>query len=150
MRKNVGTIDATIRITAGLLGLAYGIERMTRKPYRAPWFLMAMSAMKVAEGITRFCPMLYAAGTNTLTKRAVNRLMGSMLEGTQTAPSAQETDQPTQESVGQTASTRSRELSPTDRKLEREIREYVTSNASTGKHPAEQYKRDEHLYPTYS
>ncbi|MBO8164742.1 MAG: DUF2892 domain-containing protein [Brevibacillus sp.] len=71
MRKNVGTLDATLRITAGLLGLAYSVGQMARRPYRTPWFLMAMSAMKVAEGITRFCPMLYSMGLST-------REMGSM------------------------------------------------------------------------
>jgi len=65
MRKNVGTIDATIRITMGLLGLAYGIGRMAQRPSRTPWLLMAMSAMKVAEGATRYCPMLGALGIST-------------------------------------------------------------------------------------
>jgi hypothetical protein len=139
MRKNVGTVDATLRITLGLLGLAYGIGKMSRKPHRTPWFLMTMSAMKVAEGITRFCPMLYAFGTNTVTKRGVNAVTGK------------ETVQQTQETVGQTVSPRrSTELSPSDRQLESEIREYVTSRSPQGNNPAEKYKRDEHLYPTYS
>ncbi|MGC5326202.1 YgaP family membrane protein [Brevibacillus sp. SYSU BS000544] len=66
MQKNVGTVDATIRITLGLLGLTYGVGKMTRRPHRTPWLLMTMSAMKVAEGVTRFCPMLYSAGMNTI------------------------------------------------------------------------------------
>ncbi len=78
MRKNVGTVDASIRITIGLLGLAYGIGRMSRRPHRTPWLLMTMSAMKVAEGVTRFCPMLYSMGINTRTANdlgtAFNRL----------------------------------------------------------------------------
>lgn len=65
MHKNVGTTDAIIRITGGLLGLAYGIGKMSRRPYNAPWLLMAFSAMKVAEGVTRHCMMYRALGINT-------------------------------------------------------------------------------------
>lgn len=79
MRKNVGTIDATIRITVGLLGLAYGIGKMSRRPYRAPWLLMTLSAMKVAEGFTRFCPMLYAMGSNTRTEDGMQPMWGKMV-----------------------------------------------------------------------
>lgn len=67
MQKNVGTVDASIRITLGLLGLAYGIGKMSKRPHRTPWFLMTMSAMKVAEGVTRFCPMLYSMRMDTRT-----------------------------------------------------------------------------------
>lgn len=70
MRKNVGTLDAMLRITFGLLGLSYGIGRMARRPSRTPWFLMSMSAMKVAEGVTRFCPMLAMFGRDT--KKGMN------------------------------------------------------------------------------
>jgi hypothetical protein len=65
MHKNVGTTDAIIRITGGLLGLAYGIGKMSRRPYNAPWLLMAFSAMKVAEGVTRHCMMYRALGIST-------------------------------------------------------------------------------------
>lgn len=65
MHKNVGTTDAIIRITGGLLGLAYGIGKMSRRPYNAPWLLMAFSAMKVAEGATRHCMMYRALGIST-------------------------------------------------------------------------------------
>jgi hypothetical protein len=123
MRKNVGTVDATIRITLGLLGLAYGIGKMSRKPRRAPWFLMTMSAMKVAEGITRFCPMLYAFGSNTVTKAGVNAMMGNMAEGMMEA-GRQAAQQPKQ--AGKQA-----------------------SPAKPGE-PSDPYSRDEHLYPTYS
>ncbi|RNB78684.1 DUF2892 domain-containing protein [Brevibacillus nitrificans] len=65
MHKNIGTTDAIIRITGGLLGLAYGIGKMSRRPYNAPWLLMAFSAMKVAEGVTRHCMMYRAMGIST-------------------------------------------------------------------------------------
>lgn len=65
LQKNVGTIDAIMRISFGLLGLAYGAGKMSRRPYRTPGFLMFFSAMKVAEGVTRFCPMLKLMGVST-------------------------------------------------------------------------------------
>ncbi|MGD8191807.1 YgaP family membrane protein [Brevibacillus ginsengisoli] len=73
MQKNVGTIDASIRITLGLLGLAYGIGKMSRRPHRTPWLLMTMSAMKVAEGVTGFCPMLYGMGVETRTEQGMEK-----------------------------------------------------------------------------
>lgn len=66
IKKNVGTLDATIRITFGLAGLSIAIARMVRQPYRSGPFILALfSAMKVAEGFTRFCPMLAWLGLNT-------------------------------------------------------------------------------------
>lgn len=59
MQKNVGTFDALIRITCGLTGLAWGVSRMIRHPHRGlPVAVTMASAMKVAEGVTRYCPML--------------------------------------------------------------------------------------------
>ncbi len=58
MKKNVGEIDRYLRITLGLLMLGQGINRDS-----SLW--MALGAMKVAEGITRYCPMLDMLGINT-------------------------------------------------------------------------------------
>lgn len=66
MKKNVGTWDAIIRITLGMAGLAWSTARMVRWPYRGlPLLVALLSGMKVAEGITRFCPMLYLLGQST-------------------------------------------------------------------------------------
>ena len=68
MKKNVGTIDALIRITIGLAGLAYSTAKIARHPQRtAPLLLALIFGMKVAEGITRYCPMLDMLGTDTNT-----------------------------------------------------------------------------------
>lgn len=73
MQKNVGTMDAIIRITCGLAGLAWATSRMVRYPRRNMPMLAAMvCAMRVAEGITRFCPMWKWLGTNTLDKGFAN------------------------------------------------------------------------------
>ncbi len=69
MKKNVGTIDAIVRITCGLTGLAWATSRMVRRPYRSmPMIMASLSAMKVAEGITRYCPMLGLFGVDTFEK----------------------------------------------------------------------------------
>jgi hypothetical protein len=58
MQKNVGTVEALLRITGGLAGLAWSTALMVRHPGRGFPVVMSMAcAMKVAEGITRFCPM---------------------------------------------------------------------------------------------
>jgi uncharacterized protein YjeT (DUF2065 family) len=58
VKKNVGDADRFIRIAGGLFLLGYGITRDS-----SLW--MAMGALFVAEGITRYCPMLDAAGVST-------------------------------------------------------------------------------------
>ncbi|KPC77136.1 MULTISPECIES: DUF2892 domain-containing protein [Laceyella] len=55
MKQNVGTVDAIIRITCGLLGLTWCVVKGRRN---FPYMIALMSALKVAEGITRYCPML--------------------------------------------------------------------------------------------
>lgn len=66
MRKNIGTWDAIMRITIGLLGLAWSTARMVRHSSRGlPVLVAILSGMKVAEGITRFCPMLYLLDLRT-------------------------------------------------------------------------------------
>lgn len=69
MRKNVGTFDAMMRITFGLTGLAWGISRMIRYPHKStPLIVTFLSAMKVAEGVTRWCPMLESLGLSSVEK----------------------------------------------------------------------------------
>jgi hypothetical protein len=66
MKQNVGTVDALLRISCGLTGMALGTAQMVRHPRSSmPVFVTAMSAMKVAEGVTRFCPMLAMFNTDS-------------------------------------------------------------------------------------
>jgi hypothetical protein len=58
VKQNVGRFDQYIRITGGLTMLGMGIRRDSP-------FLMMMGSMKVAEGITRWCPMLHILGLST-------------------------------------------------------------------------------------
>lgn len=67
MRTNVGTLDALFRISSGLFGLGWSISRMTRYPHRGTYLMVAMmSAMTVAQGVTRYCPMLETLGISTI------------------------------------------------------------------------------------
>jgi hypothetical protein len=150
MQKNVGTVDAIIRITAGLVGLAYGVGRMSRRPYRTPWLLMTLSAMKVAEGVTRFCPMLYAMGVNSRDQAGLQNMMGKVKEmGAQAGK---------QMGIGTTPKREHANLSAEDKQLEAAVQEYVSyrqaeeASRSQGRDqkPADRHSRDERLYPTYS
>lgn len=58
MKKNVGNFDAFLRITAGLSILGIGIKKDSN-----PFILLG--SMTVAEGLTRFCPLLYLMGIST-------------------------------------------------------------------------------------
>ena len=59
MLKNVGELDAYCRIAGGLTLLGIGIMGSSKT-------LSLIGSMKVAEGVTRFCPMLYLMGKNTM------------------------------------------------------------------------------------
>lgn len=104
MKKNVGTWDALLRITVGLVGISWAISRMARWPYRTNFFtrsVLWLSAMKVAEGITRFCPVLLALGLNSkgLTIRwkktgPANARTDVSAPSTQPIPTVQHADDP--------------------------------------------------------
>jgi hypothetical protein len=59
MVKNIGGLDAYCRIAGGLTLLSIGIMSSSKT-------LSFLGSMKVAEGITRFCPILYLLDKNTL------------------------------------------------------------------------------------
>lgn len=66
MKQNVGICDAFLRIMFGFVGLAYCIACASRQKYRFPWTMTLISAMKIAEGIVRYCPVLALLGRDTL------------------------------------------------------------------------------------
>lgn len=58
MKVNIGIGNALIRITCGLTLLAWSTSNMVKRPWRDSSLIVAiLGAMKVAEGITRFCPL---------------------------------------------------------------------------------------------
>jgi nucleoside recognition membrane protein YjiH len=58
MKPNIGIVNAIIRMTFGFTILAWATAKMTKRPWRESYLWIAMlAAMKIAEGIVRFCPM---------------------------------------------------------------------------------------------
>jgi len=165
MRKNVGTTDAMIRITAGLLGLAYGVGRMSKRPHRTPWLLMSLSAMKVAEGVTRFCPMYAAIGMNSTGEKSksgnlMDRIKKSSIQAVmnQVTGGSNRTESNVNETTAAQMTHREPELTAEDRKIEEAVRDFVneSSDAKSAvagtdrKNRSDHYSHDEHRYPTYS
>ena len=81
MKRNVGLLDAYIRLTFGLFLLGLGIARLVRRPNRAfPRFLLLAGAMRIAEGITRFCPLFLALGVDSRGLRLERKKGGGLQE----------------------------------------------------------------------
>lgn len=60
MKPNIGIINALVRLICGFTMLAWSTARMAKRPYRESYFFVAiMAAMKIGEGIVRFCPLTY-------------------------------------------------------------------------------------------
>ncbi|KGA95510.1 hypothetical protein AJ85_00715 [Alkalihalobacillus alcalophilus ATCC 27647 = CGMCC 1.3604] len=60
MKQNIGICDALIRITIGFVLLAWtGSKCANRHTRDFPLIAGLIGALKVAEGITRFCPVIY-------------------------------------------------------------------------------------------
>ena len=61
MKHNIGTLNALIRITLGIVLLGCGTAKLARQP-RCTWskVLLWFGAMRIAEGIVRFCPITEA------------------------------------------------------------------------------------------
>ncbi|MFX3625092.1 MAG: DUF2892 domain-containing protein [Ectobacillus sp.] len=59
MKPNIGTLNALIRITIGLAMINFSTAKLSRKPWCFTSKLsIILGAMKVAEGIVRFCPVV--------------------------------------------------------------------------------------------
>ncbi|GAA0460254.1 DUF2892 domain-containing protein [Alkalibacillus silvisoli] len=101
-KQNIGTINALVRLTLGLFFITYGAVRVTKRPWsQRYWLIILASAMKVAEGIVRYCPM------TDMVKQQINSRLpfnlftnsNSNSQNTTTDPSTNET--PTDEEVAQ-------------------------------------------------
>jgi len=59
MKPNIGIMQALMRITCGLTILAWSTARLSRKPNKERYLVLAMfGAMKVGEGILKYCPSI--------------------------------------------------------------------------------------------
>jgi hypothetical protein len=58
IKPNIGMLNALIRITIGLTILSWTTAKLVKRPWRDSYLFIAMcAAMKVAEGIVRYCPV---------------------------------------------------------------------------------------------
>lgn len=58
MEQNIGTVNALVRISCGLTMLAWSTAKMAaNKPSTGQLFVSMIGAMKVAEGVLRYCPL---------------------------------------------------------------------------------------------
>jgi hypothetical protein len=58
VKPNINIINSLIRITIGLTILSWSTAKLVKRPWRDSYLIMAMlGAMKVAEGIVRYCPL---------------------------------------------------------------------------------------------
>ncbi|TWI56025.1 YgaP family membrane protein [Halalkalibacter nanhaiisediminis] len=65
MEPNIGRINALCRISMGFTMLAWSTAKLSRRSSDMLPLIMAMlGGMKVAEGITSFCPLVYFAEHN--------------------------------------------------------------------------------------
>lgn len=62
LRPNIGLMNAYIRLICGFFMLGWGTAKIIKRPFsNMPFFIVLMGAVKLAEGITRFCPITYIA-----------------------------------------------------------------------------------------
>nr|WP_066299030.1 DUF2892 domain-containing protein [Bacillus sp. FJAT-29937] len=65
VKPNIGIVNALIRITIGLSVMSCASAKLVKRPWRQSNFIwVVLGAMKVAEGIVRYCPVtdLYRCG----------------------------------------------------------------------------------------
>lgn len=80
VKQNIGIVQAFIRITCGLTMLAWSTAKYSKCPWRESYLVMAfLGAMKVAEGIVRFCPIVYLFEKNKENGDAVKEMVDEML-----------------------------------------------------------------------
>lgn len=59
MEPNIGKVNSFIRTMIGFTVLSYATARMSKKPWKQSYvFLALLGAMKVAEGLMHYCPMV--------------------------------------------------------------------------------------------
>lgn len=58
VQQNIGIVNALIRITFGFTMLAWATAKLVKRPWRESYIMVAlMAAMKIGEGIVRYCPL---------------------------------------------------------------------------------------------
>ncbi|PPA68981.1 YgaP family membrane protein [Jeotgalibacillus proteolyticus] len=59
MHSNISGVNSFVRMIIGLTVLSFATGRMSRKPWKQSYILLAaLGAMKVAEGLMHYCPLV--------------------------------------------------------------------------------------------
>ncbi|MBB6454890.1 hypothetical protein HNQ94_003379 [Salirhabdus euzebyi] len=91
IKQNIGILNALIRITCGLTFLCYGVARLIKRPEReSNSIIIMLSAMKVAEGIVRYCPVTDMIDRSNVVKEATNLAAVSPNQTNQTSTETKE------------------------------------------------------------
>ncbi|MGG4267644.1 YgaP-like transmembrane domain [Peribacillus simplex] len=58
-KQNISIINALTRITCGFTFLTWAMAKMVKKPWKNQSYIIVvmLSAMKIGEGILRYCPV---------------------------------------------------------------------------------------------
>ncbi|AZV61560.1 YgaP-like transmembrane domain [Peribacillus frigoritolerans] len=71
-KQNISIINALMRITCGFTFLTWATAKMVKKPWKSQSYIIVamLSAMKIGEGILRYCPVVDAMenGQNLMAK----------------------------------------------------------------------------------
>ena len=61
-KQNISIINALMRITCGFTFLTWATAKMVKKPWKNQSYIIVamLSAMKIGEGILRYCPVVDA------------------------------------------------------------------------------------------
>ncbi|WP_147536040.1 YgaP family membrane protein [Bacillus marasmi] len=58
IKPNIGILNALIRISLGFTLLAWTTAKLVKRPWRDSYLIVAfVAAMKIGEGIVRYCPL---------------------------------------------------------------------------------------------
>jgi len=58
IKQNIGIMNALIRITMGLTMLSWATAKLVKRPWKNSYLFIAfLAAMKVGEGIVKYCPI---------------------------------------------------------------------------------------------
>lgn len=94
-KPNIGTLNALIRIMVGLTIVSFATAKLVRKPWCfAPKLFVVLGAMKVAEGIVRFCPVTEAFKLNKYMNLPFMDLMKKGQSNNQEAHNTKQHDEP--------------------------------------------------------
>ena len=58
LKPNISMMNAFVRLATGFTLLAYSTAKLSKEESKSAWIIAAIGAMKVAEGHTRYCPIV--------------------------------------------------------------------------------------------